>query len=128
MRRVVVTGLGLVTPLASGVEETWSRLLDGESGAGPITHFDAEGSGVATTYACEVPRGDGTNGTFNPDDWMPPKEQRKIEDFILYSIAAAEMACKDANWLPEDEEDRLRTGVLIGSGIGGWVRSRIPPI
>ncbi|WP_299944624.1 beta-ketoacyl-ACP synthase II [uncultured Ruegeria sp.] len=119
MRRVVVTGLGLVTPLASGVEETWSRLLDGESGAGPITQFDAEASGVTTTYACEVPRGDGTGGTFNPDDWMPPKEQRKIEDFILYSIAAAEMACKDANWLPEDEEDRLRTGVLIGSGIGG---------
>ncbi|MEM6656541.1 MAG: beta-ketoacyl-ACP synthase II [Pseudomonadota bacterium] len=119
MRRVVVTGLGLVTPLASGVEETWSRILNAESGAGPITQFDAEASGVTTTYACEVPRGDGTNGTFNPDDWMPPKEQRKIEDFILYSIAAAEMACKDADWLPEDEEDRLRTGVLIGSGIGG---------
>ncbi|WP_170414331.1 beta-ketoacyl-ACP synthase II [Ruegeria atlantica] len=119
MRRVVVTGLGLVTPLASGVEESWSRLLDGESGAGPITQFDAEASGVTTTYACEVPRGDGTNGTFNPDDWLPPKEQRKIEDFILYSIAAADMACQDANWLPEDEEDRLRTGVLIGSGIGG---------
>jgi 3-oxoacyl-[acyl-carrier-protein] synthase II len=119
MRRVVVTGLGLVTPLASGVEETWSRLLDGESGAGPITQFDAEGSGVTTTYACEVPRGDGTNGTFNPDDWMPPKEQRKIEDFILYSIAAADMACEDAGWMPEDEDARLRTGVLIGSGIGG---------
>lgn len=119
MRRVVVTGLGLVTPLASGVEESWSRLLDGESGAGPITQFDAEASGVTTTYACEVPRGDGTDGTFNPDDWLPPKEQRKIEDFILYSIAAADMACQDANWLPEEEEDRLRTGVLIGSGIGG---------
>lgn len=66
MRRVVVTGLGLVTPLASGVEETWSRLLDGQSGAGPITLFDAEASGVATTYACEVPRGDGSEGTFNP--------------------------------------------------------------
>ncbi|RBW60217.1 MULTISPECIES: beta-ketoacyl-ACP synthase II [Ruegeria] len=119
MRRVVVTGLGLVTPLASGVEKSWSRLLDGESGAGPITKFDAEASGVTTTYACEVPRGDGTDGTFNPNDWLPPKEQRKIEDFILYSIAAADMACQDANWLPEDEEDRLRTGVLIGSGIGG---------
>ena len=119
MRRVVVTGLGLVTPLASGVEESWSRLLDGESGAGPTTHFDAEASGVTTTYACEVPRGDGTNGTFNPDDWLPPKEQRKIEDFILYSIAAADMACQDSGWLPEDEESRLRTGVLIGSGIGG---------
>ncbi|WP_108860349.1 beta-ketoacyl-ACP synthase II [Ruegeria sp. Alg231-54] len=119
MRRVVVTGLGLVTPLASGVEKSWSRLLDGESGAGPITKFDAEASGVTTTYACEVPRGDGTEGTFNPNDWLSPKEQRKIEDFILYSIAAADMACQDANWLPEDEEDRLRTGVLIGSGIGG---------
>ncbi|WP_372572937.1 beta-ketoacyl-ACP synthase II [Ruegeria jejuensis] len=119
MRRVVVTGLGLVTPLASGVEETWSRLLDGQSGAGPITRFDAVASGVTTTYACEVPRGDGSDGSFNPDDWLAPKEQRKIEDFILYSIAAADMACHDAGWTPEDEADRLRTGVLIGSGIGG---------
>ncbi len=119
MRRVVVTGLGLVTPLASGVEETWSRLLDGESGAGPITHFDAKESGVTTTYACEVPRGDGTDGTFNPDDWMPKKEQRKIDDFILYGIAAAEMAVRDAGWTAEDEEAKLRTGVMIGSGIGG---------
>lgn len=119
MRRVVVTGLGLVTPLASGVEETWSKLLDGQSGAGPITRFDAVASGVATTYACEVPRGDGTNGTFNPDDWMSKKEQRKIGDFILYGIAAADMAVRDAGWLPEDEEDQFRTGVMIGSGIGG---------
>jgi 3-oxoacyl-[acyl-carrier-protein] synthase II len=119
MRRVVVTGLGLVTPLASGVEETWSRLLDGESGAGPITLFDTQESGVTTTYACEVPRGDGTDGTFNPDDWMPKKEQRKIDDFILYGIAAADMAVKDAGWTPEGEEDKLRTGVMIGSGIGG---------
>ena len=81
MRRVVVTGLGLVTPLASGVEETWTRLLDGQSGAGPITHFDA--SNVATKYACEIPYGDGTDGTFNPDDWMEPKERRKVDDFIL---------------------------------------------
>jgi 3-oxoacyl-[acyl-carrier-protein] synthase II len=119
MRRVVVTGLGLVTPLACGVEETWSRLLDGQSGAGPIERFDAIASGVATTYACEVPRGDGTNGTFNPDDWVQPKEQRKIGDFILYGIVAAEMAVTDANWKPEAEEDLLRTGVMIGSGIGG---------
>lgn len=119
MRRVVVTGLGLVTPLASGVEETWSRLLDGQSGAGPITHFDAVESGVATTYACEVPRGDGTEGTFNPDDWVVKKDQKKIDDFILYGIAAAEMAVKDAGWTPEDEESLLRTGVMIGSGIGG---------
>jgi len=109
----------LVTPLASGVEETWSRLLDGQSGAGPITHFDAVESGVATTYACEVPRGDGTEGTFNPDDWVVKKDQKKIDDFILYGIAAAEMAVKDAGWTPEDEESLLRTGVMIGSGIGG---------
>ena len=117
MRRVVVTGLGLVTPLASGVEETWTRLLDGQSGAGPITHFDA--SNVATKYACEIPCGDGTDGTFNPDDWMEPKERRKVDDFILYGIAAAEMAVRDSGWVPEDEEGRLRTGVMIGSGIGG---------
>ncbi len=119
MRRVVVTGLGLVTPLACGVEETWSRLLDGQSGAGPIERFDAVGSGLATTYACEVTRGDGTDGTFNADDWLAPKEQRKISDFILFGIVAAEMAVTDANWKPEAEEDLLRTGVMIGSGIGG---------
>jgi 3-oxoacyl-[acyl-carrier-protein] synthase II len=117
MRRVVITGLGLLTPLACGVEETWSRLLAGVSGAGPITKFDA--SNVATKYACEIPFGDGTNGTFNPDDWMEPKEQRKVDDFILYGVAAAEMAVRDANWTPEDEASRLRTGVMIGSGIGG---------
>lgn len=117
MRRVVVTGLGLVTPLACGVEETWSRLLDGQSGAGPITRFDA--SRVLTSYACEVPLGDGTNGTFNSDDWMEPKERRKVDDFIAYGIAAAAQAVKDADWMPEDEEERLRTGVMIGSGIGG---------
>ena len=117
MRRVVVTGLGLVTPLASGVEETWTRLLDGQSGAGPITHFDA--SNVATKYACEIPYGDGTDGSFNPNDWMEPKERRKVDDFILYGIAAAEMAVRDSGWVPEDEEGRLRTGVMIGSGIGG---------
>jgi len=119
MRRVVVTGLGLVTPLASGVEETWARLLDGQSGAGPITLFDAQASGVTTTYACEVPRGDGSEGTFNPDDWVVKKDQKKIDDFILYGIAAAEMAVQDSGWSPEDEESLLRTGVMIGSGIGG---------
>ncbi len=117
MRRVVITGLGLVTPLASGVEESWSRILDGKSGAGPITRFDAEQ--VTTKYACEVPLGDGSDGTFNADDWMAPKERRKVDDFILYGVAAAEMAVKDAGWTPEDEESLLRTGVMIGSGIGG---------
>lgn len=117
MRRVVVTGLGMVTPLACGVEDTWSRILDGQSGAGPITRFDA--GHLATTYACEIPVGDGSDGTFNRDDWMEPKEQRKVDDFILYGIAAAEQAVRDAGWTPEDEESRLRTGVMIGSGIGG---------
>ncbi len=77
----------MISPLASGVEETWERILDGQSGAGPITKFDA--SRVTTKYACEVPLGDGTNGTFNPDDWMEPKERRKVDDFILYGLAAA---------------------------------------
>jgi len=117
MRRVVVTGLGLVTPLACGVEESWERLLDGQSGAGTIQRFDA--NHLATNYACEVPRGDGADGTFNPDDWLEPKEQRKIDDFILYGIAAADMAVRDAGWTPDAEEDLLRTGVMIGSGIGG---------
>ncbi|MDV7145100.1 beta-ketoacyl-ACP synthase II [Tropicimonas sp. TH_r6] len=117
MRRVVVTGLGMVTPLACGVEETWSRLLDGQSGAGEITRFD--NSRVTTKYACEIPFGDGSDGTFNPDDYMAPKERRKVDDFILYGIAAADMAVRDAGWMPEDEESRLRTGVMIGAGIGG---------
>ena len=117
MRRVVITGLGVVSPLACGVEETWSRLLAGQSGAATISRFDA--SHLATTYACELPMGDGSDGTFNPDDWMAPKERRKVDDFILYGMAAADQALKDANWTPEDEESRLRTGVMIGSGIGG---------
>lgn len=117
MRRVVVTGLGMVTPLASGVEETWSRLLAGQSGAGTITRFDA--SHLGTTYACEIPLGDGTDGTFNPDRWMEPKDRRKVDDFILYGMAAATQAVRDAGWEPQDEESRLRTGVMIGSGIGG---------
>jgi len=117
MRRVVVTGLGLVTPLACGVEETWKRLLAGESGAGTITRFDA--SHLATDYACEVPHGDGSDGTFNPDDWMEPKERRKVDDFILYGMAAADMAVRDAGWADASEEEKLRTGVMIGSGIGG---------
>lgn len=117
MRRVVVTGLGMVTPLGCGVEETWKNLVAGQSGAGTITRFDA--SHMATNYACEIPVGDGTNGTFNADDWMEPKDRRKVDDCILYAIAAAEMAVTDANWKPEGEEDRCRTGVMIGSGIGG---------
>lgn len=107
----------MVSPLACGVEETWTRLLEGQSAAGTIQRFDA--SHLATDYACEVKFGDGTEGTFNPNDWMEPKERRKVDDFILFGMAAAEQALNDADWMPEDEDDRLRTGVLIGSGIGG---------
>ena len=117
MRRVVITGLGMVTPLACGVEETWARLLAGQSGAGPITRFDA--SQVVTKYACEIPYGDGTDGTFNPDDWMEPKDRRKVDDFILYGMTAAVQAVRDAGWEMPDEAGKLRTGVMIGSGIGG---------
>ena len=117
MRRVVVTGLGLVTPLACGVEDTWTRLLGGQSGAGRISRFDPDR--VATKYACEVPFGDGSGGTFNPDAWMEAKERRKVDDFILYGVAAAEQAVSDAGWKPINETDLVRTGVMIGSGIGG---------
>jgi 3-oxoacyl-[acyl-carrier-protein] synthase II len=117
MRRVVVTGLGMVTPLACGVDETWTRLTAGQSGAGRITRFDP--SNLVTQYACEIPRGDGSGGTFNPDDWMEPKDQRKVDDFILYGMAAAVQAVRDAGIADLSEAEKLRTGVMIGSGIGG---------
>jgi 3-oxoacyl-[acyl-carrier-protein] synthase II len=117
MRRVVVTGLGLVTPLACGVEETWSRLLAGQSGAGPITKFKVDD--LPARLACDVPRGDGTDGTFNADQWVDPKEQRRVDDFIIFGLAAAQQAVTDSGFVPKDEEARCRTGVLIGSGIGG---------
>ena len=117
MRRVVVTGLGLVTPLACGVEETWSRILAGQSGASPITKFKVDD--LPTKIACQVPRGDGSDGTFNPDQWVDPKEQRRMDDFIIYGLAAAKQAVADSGWMPATEEERHRTGVLIGSGIGG---------
>jgi len=117
MRRVVVTGLGLVTPLADGVEESWKRILDGQSGAGQITGFDP--SKLVTQYACEVPLGDGSDGTFDANKYMEPKEQRKVDTFILFGMAAAQQAVEDSGWLPTEKEDQERTGVLIGSGIGG---------
>ncbi|MDW4496825.1 beta-ketoacyl-ACP synthase II [Sulfitobacter sp. D35] len=117
MRRVVVTGLGLVTPLADGVDDSWSRILEGKSGAGMITRFDA--SQLATQYACEVPMGDGSDGSFHADAYMEPKEQRKVDTFILFGMAAAQQAVEDAGWMPTEREDQERTGVLIGSGIGG---------
>ena len=117
MRRVVVTGLGLVTPLACGVEETWSRILEGKNAAARVTNFEVED--IAAKIACQIPRGDGSDGTFNANDWMEPKEQRKVDDFIIYAMAAADQALADADWHPESDEDQYRTGTLIGSGIGG---------
>jgi 3-oxoacyl-[acyl-carrier-protein] synthase II len=117
MRRVVVTGLGLVTPLACGVEESWSRILAGKSGARPITKMKVDD--LATRIACDVPRGDGSDGTFNADQWVDPKEQRRMDDFIVFGLAAAAQAVKDSGYEPKTEEERDRIGVLIGSGIGG---------
>ncbi|HML08110.1 MAG TPA: beta-ketoacyl-ACP synthase II [Xanthobacteraceae bacterium] len=117
MRRVVVTGLGMVTPLACGVESTWKRLLAGDSGIEQITKFDV--SDLSCQIAGQVPRGDGADGTFNPDHWMEPKERRRVDDFILYAMGAAKQALDDANWHPRDYEEEVASGVLIGSGIGG---------
>jgi 3-oxoacyl-[acyl-carrier-protein] synthase II len=117
MRRVVVTGMGMVSPLGSGVETAWSRLLAGQSGAVRIADFEV--SDLPSQIACRVPRGDGSDGTFNPDLSMEPKEQRKVDEFIVFAMAAADEALADSGWLPESDEDRWQTGVLIGSGIGG---------
>ena len=117
MRRVVVTGLGMVSPLACGVEPTWKRILNGESGARKIESFDV--SDLPCKIACQVPRGNGSEGSFNPDQWMEPKDQRKVDDFIIFAMAAARQALDDAHWHPLTEEDRCATGTMIGSGIGG---------
>jgi 3-oxoacyl-[acyl-carrier-protein] synthase II len=117
MRRVVVTGLGMVTPLACGVEKTWQRLIKSESGARRVEKFDV--ADLPSKIACIIPRGDGSDGTYNPDQWMEPKEQRKVDEFITYGMSAARQALDDAGWHPTEHEDRIRTGVLIGSGIGG---------
>ncbi|WP_169544949.1 beta-ketoacyl-ACP synthase II [Sneathiella aquimaris] len=117
MRRVVVTGLGLVTPLANGVKPSWNRLINSESGAGMITKFDTEG--LAVKYGCEVPVDESHPDAFRADDLLAPKEQRKLDSFIIYGIAAAEEAIIDSGWKPETEEQAYRTGVSIGSGIGG---------
>lgn len=124
MRRVVVTGLGLVTPLGNGVEHSWKGIVEGRSGIRPITTFDTEG--YACTIAGEVPSVDGRGGgapgqpgVFDPDAIMSPKERKRVDDFILYGIAAADEALNDAGWHPESDEDRERTGVMMGAGIGG---------
>jgi 3-oxoacyl-[acyl-carrier-protein] synthase II len=117
MRRVVITGLGLVTPLGCGVEATWSRLLEGRNGARRVEEFEV--SDISCQIAAFVPRGPLAEGKFNPDDWMEHKEQRKVDDFILYAVAAADQALKDSGYAPRTTEEKERTGVLIGSGIGG---------
>ena len=117
MRRVVVTGLGMVTPLACGIEPTWQRLLAGESGISRIEKFEV--SDLTCQIAGQIPRGDGSRGTFNPDQWMEPKEQRKVDDFIVFAMSAAKQALDDADWHPREYDDQITSGVLIGSGIGG---------
>ncbi|RVN51951.1 beta-ketoacyl-[acyl-carrier-protein] synthase II [Sinorhizobium meliloti] len=117
MRRVVITGTGMVSPLGCGTEVSWARLLAGDNAARKVTEFEVED--LPAKIACRIPFGDGSDGTFNADDWMEPKEQRKVDPFIVYAMAAAAMALADAGWKPESDEDQISTGVLIGSGIGG---------
>jgi len=117
MRRVVVTGIGMVSPLGGSAESSWSNLLAGESGAVNVTRCDV--SDLASQIACEVPRGDGSGGTFNANDWMDPKDQRKADEFIVFGMAAATQALADAKWAPSTDEEKHRTGVMVGSGIGG---------
>lgn len=117
MRRVVVTGMGMVTPLGDGVDTNWRRLLAAESGIRSIQAFDT--SDLATKIAGEVPQGDKANGHFNVDHYLAPKEQRKLDKFIIFGLAAAQQAVEDSGWMPQDEEGLNRTGVMIGSGIGG---------
>jgi 3-oxoacyl-[acyl-carrier-protein] synthase II len=116
MRRVVITGMGLVSPLGCGVEGSWSRLIEGKSGARRVTEFEVDD--LACQIGCFIPRGSDPYA-YNPDDWMEPKEQRKVDDFIVFAIAAADQALSDAGWTPREGDEQYRTGVLIGSGIGG---------
>ena len=117
MRRVVVTGLGMVTPLGCGVENTWQRILAGKSGIGRIEKFEV--ADLPCQIAGQIPLGDGSDGTFNADQWMEPKERRKVDDFILFAMSAARQALDDAGWHPREYEDQIASGVLMGSGIGG---------
>ena len=117
MRRVVVTGLGLVTPLGCGVDANWRRLTAGESGLKRIDRFNVED--LPSKVAAQLPEGATADGLWNADDWVEKRDQRKIDPFITYGIAAAQQAVDDSGWKPDDEEARCRTGVMIGSGIGG---------
>jgi 3-oxoacyl-[acyl-carrier-protein] synthase II len=117
MKRVVVTGMGMLTPLGCGVEATWQRLIKGESGAKKIDRFDV--SDVSCQIACSIPRGDGSNGTYNPDQWMEPKDQRKVDEFITFAMCATRQALDHAGWRPKTYDEQTRTGIMMGSGIGG---------
>ena len=117
MRRVVVTGTGMVSPLGDGTEVTWKNLIAGKNAAARIQEFEVDD--LPAKIACRIPLGDGSNGTYNPDAYMAPKEQRKVDPFICYAVAAADQALADAGWAPQTDEDQIATGVLIGSGIGG---------
>lgn len=117
MRRVVVTGLGLVTPLGIGIKNNWDGITGSKSGVSAIQSFDV--SDLRAKIAGQVPRGDAADGHFNADDYLPPKDQRRVDDFIIFAMGAAVQAVEDAGWQPEEEEDLERTGVMIGSGIGG---------
>jgi len=117
LRRVVITGLGLLTPLGCGVEPSWSRLIAGQSGARRIEEFPVDD--LSCQIGCFVPRGPLSEGKFNPDDWMEPKEQRKVDDFIIYAMCAAQQAIEDSGWKADTPEKQERSGVMIGSGIGG---------
>jgi len=117
MRRVVVTGLGMVTPLGCGVDHTWQRLIAGQSGVTRVERFEV--ADLPARIAGQIPRGDGSAGTYNPDQWMEPKEQRKVDEFIVYAMCAAKQALDDAGWKPQSYDDQIVTGVLLGAGIGG---------
>ena len=117
MRRVVITGIGAVTSLGVGAELNWKNLLESRSGIRAIDSFDV--SDLPAKIAGSVMPGDGSNGTFNADDWVPAKDRRRMDDFIVYGLCAAEQAIQDSGWEPKTEEDAWKTGVLIGSGIGG---------
>ena len=117
MRRVVITGLGAVTSLGVGAEANWQALLAARSGITAIDKFDV--SDIPAKIAGMIPVGDGSNNTFNADDWVPAKDRRRMDDFMIYGLCAAEQAIADSGWVPKTEEDTWRTGVLIGSGIGG---------
>ena len=117
MRRVVVTGIGMVSPLGGNAETSWSNILAGKNAAKKVESFEVED--LAAKIACQIPLGDTADGLFNPDDWMEVKEQRKVDPFIVYAVSAATQALNDANWHPQTEEEKCNTGTIIGSGIGG---------